>query len=852
MLRFFLTVVLFSCSLISFSQDLKKQRWVDSVFSKLKTEEKIGQMIMTIVSPYYASLSDQSRQVKAGKIGSVYIDRIGVMSYTRWMNELQGQSKIPLLISADVSINLARTFDSVMNFYDPLVKSMASDSLKKCVDVELARQMKILNVHLNFAIESHGTDGLKTTEVEISPSTSNRKVKDAVKKALHEQNDILIISTNIERAFKAISKAVKKDKALVAQIDQSVKKILSKKYEAGLSQNKFINTDNLYQRLHSPEAKLLKQKAAEDVVTIVKNDSSLVPIQKLVDKTFASISIGASIENELTHYLSKYAYFHHHSILSQNDTIELRERLKSKDILVIGLFSQQLTEQLIEFIKRISKEHRVIVCNFTQHLNQGFENSMTIIDAFTSEQGFPQSVAQIIFGGIKAKRKMMESTSDSLQVVKWITTKPLNRFSYQLPEAAGMDSRILDRIETIANEAIQIKSTPGLHVLVAKDGKVVYEKSFGTLTYESKNPVTDETIFDLASITKVSATLQAVMYMHEKGLININKKISVYLPELKGTNKEDYTIKDILTHQAGLWPFLPFWAETVKDSSVWKKYYSKTQTETYPYPVSENMFAVKSMKDSLWHWIIKARVLDKPVRTSYSYKYSDMGFYIMQHLTEKMLGTRMEDFLQKNFYEPIGAYTTGYLPLSKFSPSQIAPTEKDTLFRKSLLVGYVHDQGAAMHGGIAGHAGLFSTANDLAKLGQMWLNKGSYGGIQFFRPETIELFTSKQYENSRRGLGWDRPLLNDMNSPTSAYASAKTFGHTGFTGTSIWVDPEFNLVFVFLSNRVYPNMYNNKILTANIRPRIQDVVYQSIFEYCKNHDEPLKPNGLKSGLTVKP
>ena len=850
MSRFFLTVVLLSSSLISFSQNSRKQRWVDSVFSKLKTEEKIGQMIMTSVSPNYVSLADQIRQVKSGKIGGVYIDRMGIANYARWINELQAQSKIPLLIGADVSHNFARTFDSVMNFYDPLVESMASDSVKKRVDVELVRQMKILNVNLDFAIETHEADGLKITEVELPQSISGSKVNDEVKKALAKQNDILIVPTNIERTFKAMAKTIKKDKVLAVQIDESVKKILSKKYDAGLPQNKFINTDNLYQRLHSPEARLLKQQATEDVVMIVKNDSSLIPIQKLENTTFASVSIGASKENELTHYLSKYALFHQESVLNQNDTTGLRERLKDQEIVVVGLFVTQLTEQLIGFIKEVSKEHRVIICNFTQHLNLDFANSAAVIEAFTTEQGFPQAAAQIIFGGIRAKRKITESASDSLQIVKWVTTNSINRLSYQLPEAAGMDSRTLDQIDRIANEAISIGSTPCLNVLVAKDGKVVYEKSFGNLTYESKNPATDETIFDLASITKVAATLQAVMYLQEKGLIDINKKASLYLPELKGSNKEDYTIKDILTHQAGLWPFLPFWAETVKDSSVWKKYYSKTQTETHPYPVSEKIFAAKSMKDSLWHWIIKARVIEKPIRTAYSYKYSDMGFYIMQHLAEKVLGIRLDDFLQRNIYRSIGAYTMGYLPLSKFLPNQIAPTERDTLFRKSLLIGYVHDQGAAMHGGIAGHAGLFSTGNDLAKLGQMWLNKGSYGGIQFFKPETIDLSTSQQFENSSRGLGWDKSILN--NPSTSMYASSKTFGHTGFTGTSIWIDPEFNLIFIFLSNRVYPDMNNRKILNANIRPRIQDVVYQSIFEYCKNHDQSLKPNELKTGLTVKP
>jgi beta-N-acetylhexosaminidase len=237
------------------------------------------------------------------------------------------------------------------------------------------------------------------------------------------------------------------------------------------------------------------------------------------------------------------------------------------------------------------------------------------------------------------------------------------------------------------------------------------------------------------------------------------------------------------------------------------------------------------MKDSLWQWIIKAKVREKPARTVFDYRYSDMGFYILQHLAEKLLNQPMQDFLDQNLYEPLGAYTLGYLPLTKFPATQIAPTEDDKLFRKKLLTGYVHDQGAAMHGNIAGHAGLFGDANDLAKLGQMLLQRGNYGGQQFYKPETVDYFIGKQYETSRRGLGWDKPTVSDWAGPTTLYASPKTFGHTGFTGTCIWVDPEFNLVFVYLSNRVYPDMTNNKLLNANIRPRIQEVIYKAMFNY---------------------
>jgi CubicO group peptidase (beta-lactamase class C family) len=369
--------------------------------------------------------------------------------------------------------------------------------------------------------------------------------------------------------------------------------------------------------------------------------------------------------------------------------------------------------------------------------------------------------------------------------------------------------------------------------LVARHGKVIYEKSFGFLTYENKIPVTDKTIYDLASVTKVSVTLQAVMFLQEKGLIDINRKISSYLPELKKSNKKDFTVKDILTHQAGLWPFLPFWAQTMKDSTYMNEYYSRTKTENYSLMVADNLYATTAMKDSLWAWIIKSKIRDKAARTPYDYRYSDMGFYILQHLAEKILNQPIEDFIQQNLYEPLGSSTTGYVPLEHFPRDQIAPTENDKLFRKSLLVGTVHDQGAAMLGGIAGHAGLFSNANDLAKLGQMLLQEGVYGGYRFYKPETVRLFTQRQFDSSRRGLGWDKPTPSDWNGPTSLYSSPKTYGHTGFTGTCIWVDPEFDLVYIFLSNRVNPSMTNNKLINANIRPRVQDVIYESIFKYCQ-------------------
>lgn len=358
------------------------------------------------------------------------------------------------------------------------------------------------------------------------------------------------------------------------------------------------------------------------------------------------------------------------------------------------------------------------------------------------------------------------------------------------------------------------------------------DRSFGWQTYDNKIAVNDETIYDLASVTKVAATLQTVMFLHERGAIDINKKVSVYLPELASTNKKDLTLKDMLTHQSGLLPFIPMWPQTVKDKALNPYYYSSSRTDAYPLQVAPDLFVSPVIRDSAWHWAVNSRLLEKQPRTPYAYRYSDMGSMILHRMADHLLDKPMDAFLQDHFYKPIGAETLGYLPLTRFPASRIAPTEIDTIYRKTLISGTVHDERAAMLGGVAGHAGLFGNATDLAKLCQMLLNGGQYGGVQLFRPETVELFTAKQYDNSRRGLGWDKPTVSDWTGPTTMLASSRTYGHTGFTGTCIWIDPEFDLVFVFLSNRVWPDR-SNRLLNFNIRPRIQEIVYRSMFNYCQ-------------------
>ena len=677
-------------------------------------------------------------------------------------------------------------------------------------------------------------NGLVFTEVKnFQKSGKKEKPGEAELRAFETGNDILIGPLHLNAAIRKISRRLKKDKALEQQLNASVRKILEAKFDVGLHHITAVETDHLMSNLGTPESHLLKHRLAEAAVTLVSNKNNLLPIRKLESNSFACISIGKETENDFTRYLKKYAWFQTWSVNQPGDTSLIQVR--PGDNIVVGIFpyANELENQLSAWLGRFMARQPVVVVHFGNPSSlEKYKNAASLIAAYTDRDGMAEIVPQSLFGALAAKGKLPVEI-DSNVYDRTASLGNTGRLSYSLPESAGLDSRTLDKIKVIMKEAIDMGATPGCEVVVAKDGKVVYEQSAGWLTYDNQRPVTEETIYDLASLTKVSATLQAVMFMYEKGLIDINKKASVYLPELKTTNKKDLTIVDLLAHQAGLLAFIPLWPQTVKDSVYLPQYYSSVRNESYPLQVSSDLFAASVLRDSVWSWIVNSRMQDKPPRTPYAYRYSDLGFMMLKQIAEKILNQPLEDFLHQNFYEPLGAYTTGFNPLNRFPPEDIAPTEEDKIYRKSLVAGTVHDERAAMMGGVSGHAGLFSTANDLVKLGQMLLQGGSYGGNTFLKPATLQTFTSRQFEDSRRGLGWDKPDQGNWGSPTTLLASPRTFGHTGFTGTCMWIDPEFNLVFIFLSNRVYPDR-SNKLLNANIRARIQEVVYQALFNYCLN------------------
>jgi CubicO group peptidase (beta-lactamase class C family) len=683
--------------------------------------------------------------------------------------------------------------------------------------------------------ERQGFAGLVWVALHQNENSDENSKGDRELLAFKAGNDLLISFEEVGPAIRKIKRIIKKGESYEALLTKNVRKILAAKYDAGLWKRPVATTGNLLSKLNSPEAKLVSQKLYEAAVTVIQDDKNLIPISNLENRNFGYVNTSHEGSREFYQYLSKYVHVNYFEMDTLTTASTLLDSIEGQHTVIVGIFPetpQSAIREITTLALRGSSRHQIILCDFGNHsfLESTLPN-VTVITAYRSEPDVRRIVPQVIFGGLKASGALPYTYSTIAPEGTGVQTESVQRLSYSIPEDVKMSSKALQKIELIANEAISGHATPGCQVLVARNGKVIYDRSFGGLTYDDTDSVTSDAIYDLASLTKVSATLQTVMFMYEKGLIDLNKKVSHYLPELKNTNKKDITLIEVLTHQAGLAPFIPMWTETVKNNVFLPQYYSRIQSEVYPLQVSPDLFAAPVIRDSVWAWIGNSKLQNRPPRTPYTYQYSDLGFLLLQRLAETIFNQPIDEFLAQNLYEPLGAYTTGFTPLKRFSAQQIAPTEDDKIYRKTHIAGTVHDERAAMMGGIAGHAGLFSNATDLSKLGQMLLQGGSYGGYQYYKPETVEVFAAKQFEKSRRGLGWDKPVQSEWNSPTSLLASPETFGHTGFTGTCIWIDPEFDLLYIFLSNRVYPDR-SGKLITTNIRSRIQRVVYESIFDYC--------------------
>ncbi|MGF1926084.1 MAG: serine hydrolase domain-containing protein, partial [Bacteroidia bacterium] len=534
----------------------------------------------------------------------------------------------------------------------------------------------------------------------------------------------------------------------------------------------------------------------------------------LANKNFASINLGFIHQLAFDSLLNKYANVSSIDATKYKDSTDLNDLeddLKYVHTIFIPLNDEMAKNgKYLNFINNIAKNKEVIIALFGEGkvLSSFDSSSFPIIWTPQSNEESAMVIPQMIFGGIAAQHTLTKNFSTKYRAGSGFKTT-ISRLKYTVPEDAGVNSDELKEIDNIVNEGILGKAAPGMVVLVAKDGKVIYNKAFGYHTYDNlrANKVTD--IFDMASVTKVTATTPSVMRLVEQNKLNLDTNVGFYIAKARNTPMNGINVREVMLHQAGFIPFIPF-HNYVKEGD-----YSRDSTAAFPTKVADGYYVKKGFFNNfMW-----PKMLNSPIKTRGSYVYSDISMYVMQDIVEHISEKPEDQYVVDNFYTPLGMHTAGYLPRNRFDKDRIVPTEDDKVFRKTLLTGYVHDQGAALKGGVAGHAGLFATANDLAIFYQLMLNKGTYGGEQYFKPQTVDMFTTKQSNVSRRGLGFDRWDPDLTKKYPSQLASPQTFGHTGYTGIGVWTDPTRGLIYIFLSNRVHPTV-SEQLGRLNIRPRI--------------------------------
>lgn len=645
--------------------------------------------------------------------------------------------------------------------------------------------------------------------------------------ALIAGNDMLCLPENVPNAIDAIKTAIRKKRLSKKQIDAKVKKILYSKYQLGLSHRQFIDTTNLLADLNK-NTDSIRAAIARNVITVLRNDGSL---PMLPQKKIAYLSLGTTTQNEFGKRMTQDLQATVYQFSYRDDStkaVEIASQIKAGqyDEVVIGVHEYSLrpannyniSKQALALWNNVQSS-AITVLFGNVYAAELFCNASTMVAAYQDDSISQQAAADFLESRIKANGTVPVSVCD----VPYGTSQIMRHLHPTGFEAewAQVDSIVLDGLVK--------KAYPGAVVLAIQDGKVKYHKAFGHYEFDSASPaVTLESLYDLASVTKISATTVSVMKLYEEGKLDLDKTLGDYLPVTRGTDKAPLKVRDILLHQAGLNPFIPFYRETI-DSATGQpssKYYSSVEDSLYTIPVAKDVWLRRDWNDSMMKRIVMSKLGEHG-----KYVYSDNDFILLGKIVEQLSGKTLDEYANENFYKPLGMVSTGFKPWQRFGTEITVPTENETYFRRQLLRGYVHDEGAAMFGGVSGHAGLFSNAYDLAILYQMLLNGGIYMGNRYLKPETIKLFTSYNSDISRRGLGFDKPEKDNATRKEpypSSLASPATFGHTGFTGIGVWADPEKNLIYIFLSNRVYNTRNNNLLGQMGIRGKVQDAIYRAL------------------------
>ena len=655
-------------------------------------------------------------------------------------------------------------------------------------------------------------------------------------RALMAGNDILLLPQDLPKAIKAIERAVNNGKIPAGFLEEKVKHVLALKFELGLNQPQYIETKNLRADLNPVSSKILTRNIYKSAVTLVTNHNSVIPLKEMASKKMAVVSIGNEGTNVFQRHLDDYGHFRHFEIAktaSEEEWKKLEQNLQAYDLVIIGLHQNNLyprnrfgnPERIFDFVDKVCASSETILSLFgNPYLLESLKDPSlpaAILVTYQDQPDAERVTAEIIGGSWSAQGHLPVSAAGFREGTG--LNNEQTHLEIIVPEEYGIPSRSLDVIDSLAKDGITSGAYPGCEILLALKGKIFYQQSFGNPVYESSVPVKLSDIYDVASITKVAATTLAVMKLVEDHKINLDYTLSHYLPELAGSNKEQMTLREVMAHQARLYPWIPFYLETIRDYQPDSLIYSRLQDTIHTIRVSSHLYAIPAIRDTIFLKIKDSKLLKKK-----KYRYSDLGFYLLKEIIERQTGIPLPDYLNTNFYQPLGLSYTGYNPWAWCDKQSIMPTENDTVFRKHVIQGDVHDPGAAMLGGISGHAGLFTNAGELAVIFQMLLDGGIWEGHRYLLPTTIDEFTTRPYpeNDNRRGIGFDKPLIEyEKAGPTCPSAPSSSFGHSGFTGPYVWADPDNDLLYIFLCNRVYPDAGNFIITQKDIRTNIHQALY---------------------------
>lgn len=562
----------------------------------------------------------------------------------------------------------------------------------------------------------------------------------------------------------------------------------------------------------SQNADAVAWETTRQSILLLRNEGNLLPLKQLDEPVFSWMSFGLGQRNVFEVTLEKY-----------RPASPQRKYYDKKDLLVLGINADSIQLDSPTFLaleqraQYVAERGKLVLVIFGNSLIVKDLPLLRLADALlfvpAADSLGQLLAAQAVFGGCS---------------VGGLNSPPI-RLGYAPPALVGLDGQLMaDSIRAIVEEGIRAQAFPGAQVLVAKDGMVVFHETYGFQTYDSLQPVRPDDLYDFASVTKVTSTLPALMRLYGEGKFDLDAPLKQYLPFFKKSDKADVTYRQFLAHNGRLKPSIVFWSQAKNADGGWKRRsFRDHYSRRYPIHITDSLFLFKKYKKQIFKGICDLPLSEKP-----GYVYSDLSFILYPSVVERLTEEPLEAYLKKTFYRPLGAFTLTYNPLRYFPKERIEPTERDTFFRRQQIHGTVHDETAAMLGGVSGHAGLFGSAGDLAKLVQLYLNGGEYGGERFISEAAVREFTRCQFcpEGNRRGLGFDKPLIeyDAQKSYVAESASPESFGHSGYTGTFFWADPTYNLLVIFFSNRVYPDRSHNGISNLNIRPRVQQVVYDAM------------------------